>query len=555
MPISKYDTATSSEKNNDNEPVSFSATNESANTSTIVHNSVFSTSSDNNNNNNTTSVTENRRNNNNNIAIRTTAINNDHTMNTLANKSMHSGNEIIYANGSYDASGFSYLPPAMTDGTTTHIDNKRDLSSYQYAYEHKGPLGSETSPKTYERSQLETLAYDNVSNTYNNRPYDTYNNVIWKNNGYYLENDHHAELPIQEENNGLNKTCNVNYMHEPQIGTIPAMHRTAPIKMKRETNPAYAPTDIAFYASKHVSPMKHHKVEGYATTAPDAPPYVSSPMTSYGETTSPRYVSCKVNPIVNKSYDPQFKQNGPINYAMYPPYPFVNSNYEGVSSNHMQYDQMRPMMVPSPNAPVSYVVMKEGDKRCILQKGIEYAMNSCKGSRNPQYSKHEYFIKGVRGPSVGGALPYITFQENKKFDVFKKLTLKVGTCLDDLINVFIESLNSSMEVLHKNNEVRLHDLHPFYNPDPVYTRPERPTLKTGNNLIDNINTALDGTTLEKHKNIPKPNERIPIPKTEKTGHVVVDGLNNILDNLLNEPLSYQKYDYYSDKVNIASRSK
>lgn len=558
MPVSNYDNVTSSEKNITKESASFSAPNESVNTSKIGHNSSFSTVTANNNNNitNTTGVIENRHVNNNNASIPITTNNkNNCTMNTLANESMHLNSEIIYARGSYDASGISYIPPTMAEGTTIPINNKRNPLNHQYVYEHKIPT-SEASPKTYEYSQLETVPYENITSTYENRPYDIDSNMMWKNNGYSFEKSPYAEVPVQSGNNNFNKTYNVNYMCDPQTNTIPAMHKSAPIKMKQMPNSVYAQKNIAFYEPTNRSPLKQHNLEGYVAATPDVAPYASARMIPYGASpTAPRYVPCKVNPILNKKYDPFFKHNASINYMPRPDYSSQISNYESMSSDHIQYDPMRPMMAPSPIAPVSYFMMKENDKRCILQKGVDYALNKCKGNKSPHYSKHEYFIKGARDASIGTVLPYVTFEENKKFDMFKKLTLKVGTCLDDLINVFIESLNTSIEVLHKNNEVRLHDLHPFYNPDPIYTRPERPTLRTGNNIIDNINTALDGTTLEKHKNIPQPNARIPIPKTEKTGHVVVDGLNNILDNLLNEPLSYHKYDYYSDKVNIASRSK
>lgn len=83
--------------------------------------------------------------------------------------------------------------------------------------------------------------------------------------------------------------------------------------------------------------------------------------------------------------------------------------------------------------------------------------------------------------------------------------------------------------------------------DQNYTRNERPTLKTGSAFLDKVNSTLDATLLEKHKNLPKVLGRILIPKTQKTGSIVMDGINKILDGLLDEPISYHQYDYFSDK--------
>ncbi|CRH01677.1 inner membrane complex suture component, putative [Plasmodium relictum] len=214
-----------------------------------------------------------------------------------------------------------------------------------------------------------------------------------------------------------------------------------------------------------------------------------------------------------------------------------NSTFSGYenTSPYINYNYFKHM------PPHLYYLVKDKDNCSFLKNGINRAMNVCSSNMNEPYaSKYEYIIQGPK-------LSYINYPNQKKFDVFKKLTLAVGTYLDDAVNIMIDVLESSVRSIKKNNTTNLYDLYPFYNPDPIYSRQERPTLKTGSNIFDKINCALDGSTLERHKNIPKDCGRIIVPKTEKTGHVVVDGINNILDNLLNEPLSYKNYDYFNDK--------
>lgn len=211
------------------------------------------------------------------------------------------------------------------------------------------------------------------------------------------------------------------------------------------------------------------------------------------------------------------------NCVMYPETPDF-MNFKNQPMPYVNHSGVAPM------SPQMYYLMKENQNQCFLKKGMQSLMNVCNKNNKMQMPKYEYIVKG---PSAYP--PFPMYQDPKRFDVFKKITLQVGTCLDDVVNLCIDTLGASLRKFNHNNEVNLHDLYPFYNPDPLYTRPERPTLKTGNNFIDNINVALDSTTLEKHKNVPNSNSRIPIPRTQKTGFVVVDGVNNILDNLLNDP--------------------
>ncbi|EDL44467.1 inner membrane complex suture component, putative [Plasmodium vivax] len=186
-----------------------------------------------------------------------------------------------------------------------------------------------------------------------------------------------------------------------------------------------------------------------------------------------------------------------------------------------------------------YLAKEQEEESCCLKRGINCSPHSCKNLHmdNP----YEYIIQAPKMPIT------IKAPSRKRFDVFKKLTLTVGTYLDDVVNVVIGMVESSYKCIARNNKTNLYDLHPFYNPDPFYSRNERPTLKTGSTLLDKINSALDGTTLEKHTTLPRDFGRVAIPKTQKTGSKFVDGMNSMLDNLLNEPLSYQKYDYFSDR--------
>ncbi|CDU20213.1 hypothetical protein YYC_00382 [Plasmodium yoelii 17X] len=188
---------------------------------------------------------------------------------------------------------------------------------------------------------------------------------------------------------------------------------------------------------------------------------------------------------------------------------------------------------------------QEDDECPYLKRGIGCSLGDCKSGLDKCSSKPEYeYI--IQGPNFSHI---IDNKSSQRCDVFKKVTLKVGTYLDNAVNIVIDMLENSYKSIAKNNNTNVYDLYPFYNPDPDYTRKERPTLKTGHNLLDKINSALDGSTLEKHKKLPKNFGRIAVPKTQETGSMVVDGINSMLDNLLNEPMSYQKYDYYSDKYN------
>ncbi|KJP86893.1 hypothetical protein AK88_03507 [Plasmodium fragile] len=185
-----------------------------------------------------------------------------------------------------------------------------------------------------------------------------------------------------------------------------------------------------------------------------------------------------------------------------------------------------------------YLAKEENEECCCLKKGTNCSLPGCNSHMDNSY---EYIIQAPKMPIT------IKAPNKKRFDMFKKITLTVGTYLDDVVNVMIGIVESSYKCIARNNKTNLYDLHPFYNPDPIYSRNERPTLKTGSTLLDKINSALDGTTLEKHKHLPRDFGREAIPKTQKTGSKFVDGMNNMLDNLLNEPLSYQKYDYFSDR--------
>ncbi|ANQ09901.1 Uncharacterized protein PCOAH_00041740 [Plasmodium coatneyi] len=185
-----------------------------------------------------------------------------------------------------------------------------------------------------------------------------------------------------------------------------------------------------------------------------------------------------------------------------------------------------------------YLAKEEDEGSCCLKKEMNCSLPGCNSHMDKSY---EYIIQAPKMPIT------IKAPNKKRFDMFKKITLTVGTYLDDVVNVVIGMVESSYKCIIQNNKTNLYDLHPFYNPDPFYSRNERPTLKTGSTLLDKINSALDGTTLEKHKTLPRDFGRVTIPKTQKTGSKFVDGMNNMLDNLLNEPLSYQKYDYFSDR--------
>ncbi|SBT40400.1 inner membrane complex suture component, putative (ISC1) [Plasmodium ovale wallikeri] len=227
-------------------------------------------------------------------------------------------------------------------------------------------------------------------------------------------------------------------------------------------------------------------------------------------------------------------------------FPFDNNECNSVCSpSYESYENEYPYMgsYNFGNMPAQIYYLSRGkDEDSFVKKGMNCALNGCNLNMNKSHiPKYEYIVQGPQWSNT------ITNRNNNKFDVFKKITLTVGTYLDDAVNTMIDMLESSYKSLTKRNSTNLYDLYPFYNPDPYYSRKERPTLKTGNNLLDKINSALDGSTLEKHKNLPRNFGRIAIPKTERTGSKVVDGINNMLDSLLDEPLSYRKYDYFSDK--------
>lgn len=525
--------------------------------STTVHGTAFI---NNNNNNNTTTAHNNNTND-------RTIITNSNNNNAVVNEHMHVNNEAIYTNGVYHASRISYIPPSEINGKTIKVGDKTNISSYQYAYEQELSPDNTVLPQIYKYPQMDPSVIDTNSEIHLGKPYTTkHGNIAWENNyPYTLPTEQYDKLNVQSHATGVDKTYNRNYLQEPQTTVHPPMHQTSPIQLNQPPVPSsQAQKHMTFYAPHSSVPSEEH------TFVPSVQPHVSSygpsKITSNVAASQPRYIPCKVNPIsemnpiFRKTHEHVSEYSTPLNYTSSAAFSPNNLNCGKLPLQPTQYDPtvaLGPMAVmPPSSSPLPYYIVEESDDRCLLKKGIDYAVNNCKcnnGSKN--FSKRKYFVRGTRGTSPGPLLPYVTFEDKKKFDMFKKLTLKVGTCLDDLVNLFVESFNTSIEVLHKGNEVKLHDLYPFYNPDPVYTRPERPTLQTGNNIIDNINNALDSTTLEKHKTIPKPNARIPIPKTEKTGHVVVDGINTILDNLLNEPLSYHKYDYYSDKVDVAKKSK
>ncbi|SBT80015.1 inner membrane complex suture component, putative [Plasmodium malariae] len=200
--------------------------------------------------------------------------------------------------------------------------------------------------------------------------------------------------------------------------------------------------------------------------------------------------------------------------------------------------------------PHLYCMMKDARDDSFLKKGIHCALNACNFNKKESFNpKYEYILNGPN-------FKYISNHQNgKKFDIFKRITLTVGTYLDDIVNIMIAMLESSYKSIRRHNDTNMYDLHPFYNPDPHYSRGERPTLKTGSNLFDKINSALDSTTLEKHRNLPRNFGRIPIPKTQKTGSKVIDGINKMLDNLFIEPLSYRNYNYYSEKCNSINQGK
>lgn len=484
----------------------------------------------------------------------------------------HATNEAVYnTNNSYHPSGISYIPPTSFDEKFIKTENGIHTLTYPYMYENKLPQSTNVQPEGYEYNQFDPSTINNNSKMY----MDTYKHVdgnwAWTND-YPLVTEQNNGSNVHPVINNLNKTCNINNIQTPQNTVIPPMYRTSPIQLSQPPisyDAFHAQNDMTYYAQQtgapDINPKMMHHVQPQTQPQPPIEPYVSPQMAPGGVLpNAPRYISCKINPIseTNSTFRKPHEQIPrynipPINCT---PAPYVNKScLEGVSPSHIQYDHMRhmrPVLHMPPNSPIPYVMTKEKDNQCLLKKGIDCALNGCQPKNNFTYvPKYEYFVRTAKGTPTSTIHPFTSFKDNQKFDMFKNLTLKVGTCLDDLVNVFIESLSSSIQVLHKNNDAKLHDLHPFYNPDPIYTRPERPTLRTGNNIIDNINNALDGSTLEKHKNLPKDNMRIPIPKTEKTGHVVVDGLNNILDNLLNDPMSYQKYDYYSDKVDLENKRK
>lgn len=188
--------------------------------------------------------------------------------------------------------------------------------------------------------------------------------------------------------------------------------------------------------------------------------------------------------------------------------------------------------------PSNYVLMRNNEYTCPLMKAKEKCMlNGCK-SNQPKYYIQQ------RPPTY----PHMFANEDvKKFDMFKKITLSVGTYLDDAVNTLMDMCEFSYKNIAKRNNTNLYDLHPFYNPNPEYTRNERPTMQTGNNLLDKINCALDSVTLKKHKKLPVKANKIAVPDTEKTGSKVVDGFNNILDKFLHDSRAYPKYEYYNEK--------
>lgn len=542
MANSNYEDIKSSQLNGDNQSAALLVPNGNTTISTTAHDTAFI----NNNNNNTVNNTNNNN-------------------NTVVSENMHSDKEAIYTSGAYHASHISYNPPAEMGRKTIQVGDKTNISSYLYAYEQELPPDPTKHPQIFKYPQMDSSLIDDNSENHLGKPYTTiHGNATWENNySYILPTEQYDKLNVQSHATNVEKKCNINYLQEPQTTVLPPMHQTSPIPLNHPpTTSSQVHTHQTFYTPHNGDPNEEH------TFVPPVQQHVSSYSPSKlrpSVAAKPiRYIPCKVNPtseinpIFRKPHEHVSEYTTPLDYTSSSFSP-NNLNCGKLTLPPTQYDPtvaLGPMAVmPSGASPLSYYVV-EDDKRCLLQKGIDYAMNNCKhnnGSKN--FAKRKYFVRGTRGTPAVPLLPYMSFEDKKKFDMFKKLTLKVGTCLDDLVNLFVESFNSSIEVLHKGNEVKLHDLYPFYNPDPVYTRPERPTLRTGNNIIDNINNALDGTTLEKHKTIPKQNVRIPIPKTEKTGHVVVDGINTILDNLLNEPLSYHKYDYYSDKLDVARKSK
>ncbi|ETW34719.1 hypothetical protein PFTANZ_04627 [Plasmodium falciparum Tanzania (2000708)] len=234
-----------------------------------------------------------------------------------------------------------------------------------------------------------------------------------------------------------------------------------------------------------------------------------------------------------------------------PSYTTSNNNNNNNNNNNSNNNNNNILFGPFENKTLNMpYILNDQNKEYIypyLNKGMneitnDYNMMSTNKFISPNY---EYLMTNPRSPYY--MLNYIN---EKKLDIFKKITLSVGTSLDDMINIMIAMLETSyksMQINRNKNKVNLYDLYPFYNPDQNYTRNERPTLKTGSAFLDKVNSTLDATLLEKHKNLPKVLGRILIPKTQKTGSIVMDGINKILDGLLDEPISYHQYDYFSDK--------
>ncbi|CRG95121.1 inner membrane complex suture component, putative [Plasmodium gallinaceum] len=396
-------------------------------------------------------------------------------------------NEITYNDHSYDDANVLRVPEKKS-GQVTHGQNVTSVKSCDNLYLNESP-------------QTKILYFPNNNYKQFNSPTDRklrssngnfYNfdaNTAWNMN-YPINSENYDYLNVQTPSNNIPDACNVPYNLVENSQLISPEHTTSPLYTRRANIHQNPP----FTDSCHLNPYSD------------------------------------INPFYGRmsSYSPL--HNNELNYLCKP----TLSSYENTSP-YINYNYFKHM------PPHLYYLAEDKDNCSFLKKGIKRAMNVCNSNINESYTpKYEYIIQGPK-------LPYVNYPNQKKFDVFKKLTLAVGTYLDDAVNIMIDVLESSFRIIKKNNNTNLYDLYPFYNPDPIYSRQERPTLKTGSNLFDKINCALDGTTLEKHKNLPKNFGRIIVPKTEKTGHVVVDGINNILDNLLNEPLSYRNYDYFSDK--------
>ncbi|CAD2098834.1 inner membrane complex suture component, putative [Plasmodium vinckei] len=419
----------------------------------------------------------------------------------------------------YDISSYNLHKYSTPETIISNGNNM--INGYSYDKDYVGNvLKQNTSPYPYNNTIHNYNKYQsNYPKSISNNYYGNSNDSPYLNEKYglYINGDN------DKNNVYTNPTCNASNQQNGKYSYMKQMSHNSPNVIKISDNNHRRSQNRRLFSTKNILPPKY----GRYRKMDEEDLYMNAN-------------NFNLNPNYN-SYGYQNTTNFPSRRNRYNS--LCHPGYSNYRDEYPYIDNFKFRNIPQDFYYLGNDEQGEDDDFPYLKRGRSCSLGGCKLGLDKCSSKPEYgYI--IQGPNFSHV---IDSNSSQKCDVFKKVTLKVGTYLDNVVNIVIDMLENSYKSIAKNNNTNVYDLYPFYNPDPDYTRKERPTLKTGNNILDKINSALDGTTLEKHKKLPKNFGRIAVPKTQETGSRVVDGINSMLDNLLNEPISYQKYDYYSDK--------